>query len=321
MTMTLAAATDADSGPSHIVKLAGARKSTRTDRCINAFTVDVEDYFQVEAFKDVVNRESWEGRPTRVEANTERVLGILEAANVRATFFVLGWVGERFPLLVRRIAANGHEIASHGHGHEIASVQTRSEFRNDVARAKRTLEDCIGVRVRGFRAPTFSIGRKNWWAYEILAEEGYLYSSSIYPIAHDLYGMPTAPRTPFHPLAMCDFVEIPVATVRLLGGNRPCGGGGYFRLMPYALSRWLIDRVNRLDAMPCVFYCHPWEFDNGQPRIERASIKSQFRHYLNIGAMERRIARLVRDFAWGRMDDIYLVAGEGRRRRFMEWGG
>jgi polysaccharide deacetylase family protein (PEP-CTERM system associated) len=289
------------------------------DRCVNAFTVDVEDYFQVEVFKDVVDRESWDGRPSRVEGSTERVLGILDAAGARATFFVLGWVAERFPLLVRRIQANGHEIASHGHGHEMASVQTRNEFRSDVRRAKRTLEDCAGVRVRGFRAPTFSIGRKTWWAYEILAEEGYLYSSSIYPIAHDLYGMPTAPRTPFHPLGMCDFLEIPVATVRFLGANRPCGGGGYFRLMPYALSRRLIDRVNRLETMPCVFYCHPWEFDVGQPRIERASIKSQLRHHLNIGAMERRIARLLRDFAWGRIDEIYLAAGEATPRKFMEW--
>jgi len=316
--MNLAAEVDADSGRSHIVNLASVRRNVRTGQYINAFSVDVEDYFQVEAFKDVVARESWEGRSARVEGSTERVLGLLEAANVRATFFVLGWVAERFPSLVRRIQANGHEVASHGHGHEMASVQTRNEFRNDVQRARRTLEDCTGVRVRGFRAPTFSIGRENWWAYEILAEEGYVYSSSIYPIAHDLYGMPTAPRTPFHPLGMCEFVEIPVATVRLLGANRPCGGGGYFRLMPYALSRWLINRVNRLDAMPCVFYCHPWEFDIGQPRIKRASIKSQLRHHLNIGAMERRIARLLQDFTWGRIDEIYLTA-EARPRKFVEW--
>lgn len=316
--MTLAAEVDTDSGPSRIAELAGVRRSVRTEQCINAFTVDVEDYFQVEAFKDVVDRESWEGRPARVEGSTERVLALLEAANVRATFFVLGWVAERFPSLVRRIQANGHEVASHGHGHEKASVQTRNEFRNDVQRARWTLEDCTGVRVRGFRAPTFSIGRENWWAYEILAEEGYVYSSSIYPIVHDLYGMPTAPRTPFHPLGTSQFVEIPVATVRLLGANRPCGGGGYFRLMPYALSRWFINRVNRLDAMPCVFYCHPWEFDIGQPRVERASIKSQLRHHLNIGAMERRIARLLQDFAWGRIDEIYLAA-EAHPKKFVEW--
>ncbi|HEX4081215.1 MAG TPA: XrtA system polysaccharide deacetylase [Rhizomicrobium sp.] len=319
--MTLAAELDTKRGTSRIVELAGVRTGARADPCVNAFTVDVEDYFQVEAFKDVVDQESWEDRPSRVEENTERVLGILEAADVRATFFVLGWVAERFPLLVRSIQANGHEVASHGHGHEMASVQTQDEFRNDVRRAKRILEDCIGVRVRGFRAPTFSIGRKNWWTYEILVEEGYVYSSSIYPIAHDLYGMPTAPRTPFHPLETCDFVEIPVATVRLLGANRPCGGGGYFRLMPYALSRWFIDRVNRLDAMPCVFYCHPWEFDVGQPRIEGASMKSQLRHHLNIAAMERRIARLLGDFAWGRIDENYLTAGEARPRKFMEWRG
>jgi polysaccharide deacetylase family protein (PEP-CTERM system associated) len=319
--MALSAEVDTEWGSSRVAKLGGAQKNARTNRRVNAFTVDVEDYFQVEAFKDVVDRESWEARPARVEGSTERVLGLLEAANVHATFFILGWVAERFPLLVRRIQASGHEIASHGHGHERASVQTRSEFRYDVKRAKQTLEDCAGVRVRGFRAPTFSIGNKNWWAYEILAEEGYLYSSSIYPIAHDLYGMPAAPRTPFHPLGACEFVEIPVATVRLLGSNRPCGGGGFFRLMPYTLSRWFLDRVNRLDGMPCVFYCHPWEFDTAQPRIERASLKSQLRHHLNIGTMECRIARLLRDFAWGRIDEVYLAVGEAGPRKFLEWGG
>jgi polysaccharide deacetylase family protein (PEP-CTERM system associated) len=272
----------------------------------NAFSVDVEDYFQVEAFKGVVDRASWDSRPARVVESTARILALLKAAEASATFFVLGWVAERFPSLVQRIHAEGHEIASHGYAHEKAGSQTRSEFRDDVRRAKIILEDCIGARVRGFRAPTFSIGRENWWAYAILEEEGYAYSSSIYPIVHDLYGMPDAPRAPFYPLKAGNFLEIPVATVKLLDRNRPCGGGGYFRLMPYALSRWCIARINRVDQMPCVFYCHPWEFDAGQPRLVQASLKSRIRHYLNIGAMERRIARLLKDFMWGRIDQVYL---------------
>lgn len=275
-------------------------------RMRNAFSVDVEDYFQVEAFRGVVDRSSWDARPARVEACTERVLGILESAGVRGTFFVLGWVAERYPELVRSIQTAGHEIASHGFAHETARSQTRKAFRDDVRLAKQTLENCIGAPVRGYRAPTFSIGSQNWWAYEVLAEEGYAYSSSIYPVAHDLYGMPSAPREPFRPIRTDELLEIPVATVRLLARNRPCGGGGYFRLMPYALSRWCLLRVNRLDQMSCVFYCHPWEFDPDQPRLRQAPLKSRFRHYLNIGRMENRVRRLLRDFAWGRIDEIYL---------------
>jgi polysaccharide deacetylase family protein (PEP-CTERM system associated) len=272
----------------------------------NAFSVDVEDYFQVEAFKTVVDRASWERRPLRVAESTERVLALLKTAEASATFFVLGWVAERFPALVKRIYAEGHEIASHGYAHETVRSQTQSDFRDDVRRSKSILEDCIGARVRGFRAPTFSIGRENWWAYDILEDEGYVYSSSIYPVAHDLYGMPDAPRVPFHPLKSGSFLEIPVAAVRVLNGNRPCGGGGYFRLMPYPVSRWCIARINRVDQMPCVFYCHPWEFDTGQPRIPQVPLKSRIRHYLNIGLMERRVARLLKDFAWGRIDEVYL---------------
>jgi polysaccharide deacetylase family protein (PEP-CTERM system associated) len=285
----------------------------------NAFSVDVEDYFQVEAFKGVVDRKSWETRPSRVEANTDRVLGILDAAGVRATFFVLGWVAERFPKLVLRLQAHGHELASHGYGHELASEQGRDSFRQDVRRAKAVLEDCAGVRVRGFRAPTFSIGRENWWAYEILAEEGYAYSSSIYPVAHDLYGTPDAPRTPFRPVPRGGFVEIPIATARRFGRNRPCGGGGYFRLRPYALSRRYIDRVNRADGMACVFYCHPWEFDPAQPRFRDAPLKSRLRHYLNLGAMEARVSRLLREFAWGRIDEIFCPALDAPMKTTIAW--
>lgn len=276
---------------------------------VNAFSVDVEDYFQVEAFKSVVRRTDWDRQPSRVAANTDRMLELLEAADVRATFFVLGWVAERFSDMVSRIAARGHEVASHGYSHELVHAQTPNEFRHDIRRAKKLLEDIVGKKVRGFRAPTFSIGSRNWWAYDVLAEEDYEYSSSIYPISHDLYGMASAPRRPFRPLESEGFLEIPMTTVRLLNKNRPCAGGGYFRLLPYDVSRWCLQRVNTVDRMPCVFYCHPWEIDVDQPRIPRAPLKSRIRHYLNIGEMADRIARLLRDFSWGRIDDIYLPPG------------
>ncbi len=280
--------------------------STGGGRIVNAFSIDVEDYFQVEAFKSVVPRADWDNRPSRVTANTDRLLELLDSADTRVTFFILGWVAERFPGLVRRIAAGGHEIASHGYAHERVHEQTPGEFRADIRRAKMLLEDIGGCRVRGFRAPTFSIGRSNWWAYPVLAEEGYAYSSSIYPISHDLYGLADAPRGPFRPMSDHSFLEIPIATVRLLNKNRPCGGGGYFRLLPYGMSRWCIKRVNEVDRMSCVFYCHPWEIDVGQPRIADAPVKSRFRHYLNIGVMAPRIARLLQDFAWSRIDAVYL---------------
>jgi polysaccharide deacetylase family protein (PEP-CTERM system associated) len=273
---------------------------------VNAFSVDIEDYFQVEAFKSVIRRADWDCQPSRVAANTDRMLELLEAADVRATFFVLGWVAERFADVVLRIAAHGHEVASHGYSHELVHAQTANEFRQDIRLARKLLEDIVGKKVRGFRAPTFSIGGRNWWAYDVLAEEGYEYSSSIYPISHDLYGMASAPRRAFRPLESDAFLEIPMTTVRLLNKNRPCAGGGYFRLLPYAVSRWCLQRVNSVDRMPCVFYCHPWEIDVDQPRIAHAPLKSRFRHYLNIGEMADRIARLLRDFSWGRIDEIYL---------------
>jgi polysaccharide deacetylase family protein (PEP-CTERM system associated) len=276
---------------------------------VNAFSVDVEDYFQVEAFKSVIDRTDWDRHPSRVAGSTDRMLELLEAANVRATFFVLGWVAERFADLISRIESHGHEIASHGYSHELVHAQTANEFRQDIRLAKKLLEDIVGKNVRGFRAPTFSIGSQNWWAYEVLAEEGYEYSSSIFPISHDLYGMPSAPRTPFRPLGSDAFLEIPVTTIRLLNKNRPCAGGGYFRLLPYSASRWCMRRVNKVDRMPCIFYCHPWEIDVDQPRIAHAPLKSRFRHYLNIGKTADRIARLLRDFSWGRIDEIYLQPG------------
>lgn len=273
---------------------------------VNAFTVDVEDYFQVEAFRGTVSRDTWEERPSRVVDNTQRLLDIMNLSEVRGTFFVLGWVAQRFPALVRRIEREGHEIGSHSNSHRLVREMTPKEFRQDIQDAKCILEDCTGHPIRGFRAPTFSIGRKDWWAYDILAEEGYEYSSSIYPILHDLYGLPDAPRGPFRPVDGVDLLEIPIATVRVLGANRACGGGGYFRLMPYAVTEWCIRRVNDVDGMSCVFYCHPWEVDPDQPRIPGVPAKSRFRHYLNLSATRQRLARLLRDFKWGRMDEVYL---------------
>jgi polysaccharide deacetylase family protein (PEP-CTERM system associated) len=276
------------------------------ERIRNAMTCDVEDYFQVSAFAPYIARESWPARECRVEANVERILALFEQNGVRATFFTLGWIAERYPQLVRRIVAGGHELASHGYGHLRASDQDRAEFANDVASARALLEDIGGQPVLGYRAPSFSIGKQNLWALDVLREAGYRYSSSIYPIAHDHYGMPDAPRFAFYPNGPDGLLEVPVTTVRLMQRNLPAGGGGYFRLLPYAVSRWMMERVNRDDGQPALFYFHPWELDPGQPRPEGLGAKARFRHYVNIGRMERRLAALTRDFAWDRMDHIFL---------------
>jgi polysaccharide deacetylase family protein (PEP-CTERM system associated) len=275
-------------------------------RIRNAMTCDVEDYFQVSAFAPYIARDSWPGRECRVEANVERILALFEKNGVKATFFTLGWIAERYPALVRRIVAGGHELASHGYGHLRASDQDRAEFDNDIRSSKALLEDLGGVEVRGYRAPSFSIGQGNLWALDALREAGYRYSSSIYPIAHDHYGMPDAPRFAFYPNGPDGLLEVPITTLRLGQRNLPAGGGGYFRLLPYALSRWMIERVNRTDARSALFYFHPWELDPGQPRPDGLGAKARFRHYINIGRMERRLDALTRDFAWDRMDRLFL---------------
>jgi polysaccharide deacetylase family protein (PEP-CTERM system associated) len=275
-------------------------------RIRNAMTIDVEDYFQVSAFAPHIDRASWPTRECRVEANIERILAILAAGQVKATFFTLGWIAERYPAMVRRIVAGGHELASHGYGHLRASDQNRAEFSDDITRSKALLEDIGGQQVLGYRAPSFSIGTANLWALDALKDAGYRYSSSIYPIKHDHYGMPDAPRFAFHPNGPDGLLEVPITTVQLMGRNLPAGGGGYFRLLPYALSRWMMRRVNQDDGQPAIFYFHPWEIDPGQPRPEGVGAKSRFRHYVNLERMEGRIAALTRDFAWDRMDRIYL---------------
>ena len=273
---------------------------------VNAMTVDVEDYFQVSAFEARVGRDQWRSYPCRVEANTHRILDLFSEHRIKATFFVLGWVAERYPALVRRIVADGHELASHGYDHTRVTQQDARQFREDVVRTKQILEDTGAVAVNGYRAASYSINENNLWALAELEAVGYRYSSSIYPIRHDLYGMPSAPRFAFHPENTEQLMEVPVTTVSFMGRNFPCGGGGYFRLFPYVLSRWALRRINRREGESCVFYFHPWEIDPGQPRIQGISAKTRFRHYLNLRRMESRLRQLLVDFRWGRMDEIYL---------------
>lgn len=272
----------------------------------NALTVDVEEYFQVAAFEKTIPRTGWEGAESRVEFNTGRVLDLFGERGVRGTFFVLGWIAERHPALVRRIVADGHELASHGYDHTRIHQFTPEQFRADVVRTKAILEDIGAVQVRGYRAPSYSINARNLWALDLLQETGHVYSSSIYPIRHDLYGMPDAPRFPFR-LRPDSILEIPVTTVRAGGRNYPCGGGGYFRLLPYSVFRGMLRRVNQRDRQPGLFYFHPWEVDPGQPRVAGAPLKSRFRHYLNLGSMHSRLERLLGDFSWGRMDEVFGI--------------
>jgi polysaccharide deacetylase family protein (PEP-CTERM system associated) len=273
----------------------------------NALTIDVEDYFQVSAFAPYIARADWDSRECRVERNVQRILALLAEHETHATFFTLGWIAERYPQLVRDIVAQGHELASHGYGHQRASELQPADFDADIGRAKALLEDIGGVEVRGYRAPSFSIGKSNPWAFDSLQRAGYRYSSSVYPIRHDHYGMPDAPR--FAYAARDGLIEVPVTTLRLASQNIPSSGGGYFRLLPYAVSRMLIRAVNRRDGQAAVFYFHPWEIDPHQPRVPGIDAKTRFRHYLNLGRMERRLQRLLTDFRWDRMDRIFLERG------------
>ena len=271
---------------------------------VNALTIDVEDYFQVSAFAPHIARSTWDARECRIERNVSRILEMLAAKQTKATFFTLGWIAERYPALVRSIVLEGHELASHGYGHERASDLTEQAFFDDIQRAKSILEDLGGVEVQGYRAPSFSIGEGNLWAFDGLLRAGYRYSSSIYPIRHDHYGMPNSPRHPYQ--VRPGLLEVPITTLRLFDRNFPSSGGGYFRLLPYALSRWMLGRVNAGEQQPGIFYFHPWEIDPGQPRIPGISSKTRFRHYVNIDRTEGRLNRLLDDFKWGRMDQIFL---------------
>lgn len=269
-------------------------------------TVDVEDYFQVGAFENDIRRSNWDNFECRIERNMDIILKMFDDHSVKATFFTLGWIAERYPLIVRQITENGHELASHGMNHRRATDQSHTEFMDDVKSSKKLLEDISGSQVNGYRAPSFSIGEKNLWALEALYESGYKYSSSIYPIQHDHYGMPTASRFAFSPIKNQDFLEMPVTTVEVLGRKIPCGGGGYFRLLPYFISNFAMQRVNKKDKQPCIFYFHPWEIDPDQPRQTQAGLKSKFRHYTNLVIMEKKLRRVLAEFSWGRMDEIFL---------------
>ncbi|BBL35899.1 hypothetical protein Nstercoris_02176 [Nitrosomonas stercoris] len=272
----------------------------------NALTIDVEDYFQVSAFAHHIARSSWDGLPCRVERNIDQILALLDKNQIKATFFTLGWIAERYPTMVKRIVGNGHELASHGHAHHRVTELSREQFYEDITHSKGLLEDIAGQPVQGYRAPSFSINNNNLWALECLEQAGYQYSSSVYPIKHDHYGIPNAPRFAFKPDNTKNLLELPVTTVRLFGQNFPAGGGGYFRLWPYVVSRWFLQRVNKIDGQPAIFYFHPWEIDPDQPRQTGIGFKTRFRHYLNLDRMEKRLDSLTQHFKWGRMDQIFL---------------
>jgi polysaccharide deacetylase family protein (PEP-CTERM system associated) len=277
-----------------------------TSSIVNGLSVDVEDYYQVQALEKAYTRANWDSYPSRVDRNTRAILDIFAASKVKGTFFTLGWIAERNPSTIRAIVDGGHELASHGYCHTRVDSQTPEEFRADIRRTKSILEDIGGVEVRGYRAATFSVGAATPWAWPLLEEEGYRYSSSIYPVARDNYSNPDAPRAVYKPAGTTDLIEVPIATVRVGAKNYPAGGGGYFRLLPYAVSRAALSRINRRDRLPAVFYIHPWEVDPDQPRPSGVSAKSRFRHYTNLAKTGERLGRLTRDFRWDRMDSIFL---------------
>lgn len=303
-----ARSTDLEGSPKPAAGKENADAASSGTTIVNAMSIDIEEHFQVGAFETVIDRADWARLPSRVEANTDRVLAMFADAGVKATFFTLGWVAERCPELIRRIVDQGHELASHGYSHVRVTNQTREEFQADVRRTKAILEDTGGVAVTGFRAASFSIDDRVLWAFDVLQAEGYRYSSSIYPIQHDHYGMPAAPRAPFRPNGAGGLLEVPISTLELMGRKWPCGGGGYFRLLPYQYFRWAYRRLNRRDGLPSIFYFHPWEVDPDQPRPDGIGAKTRFRHYINLGKTEQRLRRLLSDFAWDRMDRVFLPA-------------
>lgn len=268
----------------------------------NGLSVDVEDWFQVGAFENVIERGSWESLADRVERNCDAILQMFADADVSATFFTLGWVASRHPRLMQRIVAEGHELASHGWDHARVFRLGREAFARDLDMSRKAIEDAAGVGITGYRAPSFSIDRRTPWAYMILAEQGFTYSSSVAPIAHDHYGWSDAPRFAFKPLPWSDLIEIPVTTATFAGRRLAAGGGGFFRVLPYGFSRWAIRQVNRREGRPAVFYFHPWEIDPGQPRVADAPLKSRLRHYTKLDGMAGKLRQLIGEFRWGRMD-------------------
>ena len=276
-----------------------------TNNVLNAMTVDIEDFFHVSAFESVISPNNWDEYKPRVNENTRRLLDLFNTHNVKSTFFVLGWVAERYPELIKEIHRQGHEIASHGYAHRRATEQTPEEFEQDVVRSKNHLEDLLGEKIIGYRAPSFSIGYNNEWAFQVLAELGFKYSSSTYPVKHDLYGTPDWPRFAYKRKE--NIIEIPIPTHRILGRQTPIGGGGYFRLYPYPLTKFLVKSYLKKEQQPYSFYFHPWEIDEHQPRVAGASAKSRFRHYININKTYGKLDRLLSDFSWGTMREVYGV--------------
>lgn len=271
---------------------------------INGLSVDVEDWFQVGAFEDVIGRDCWASLDDRVDRNVREILDMFDEARVKATFFTLGWVAKRHGALLREVVARGHEVASHGWDHVRVFKFSPREFAEDIRKARAVIEDASGQKVTGYRAPSFSIDARTPWAFAELAEQGYAYSSSVAPVAHDHYGWASAPRFAFRPMPDADLVEIPVTTAMFGGRRLAAGGGGFFRVLPYAFSRWAIRQVNRSEGRPAIFYLHPWEIDPDQPRVAGAPLKSRLRHYTNLSRMAPKLRQLIREFAWGRMDDL-----------------
>lgn len=277
----------------------------KLDNRLNAMTVDVEDYFQVSAFEGVVDKKDWDSISLRVGDNTHRLLDLFAANNVKSTFFTLGWVAQRCPDVIKRIVSEGHELASHGLAHQRATTMGEQELYDDIKQSKGILEDIGGVALKGYRAPSFSINDSNTWAYDILKDLGFVYSSSTYPINHDLYGVPEWPRFKYE--RENGLIEIPIPTVRKKGVNVGIGGGGYFRLYPYWLSKRRITEFMKAENAPYSFYFHPWEIDAQQPRFENAPWKSKARHYINLSKMEGKVEKLLSDFNWVSMCDAYEI--------------
>ena len=269
----------------------------------HAMTIDVEDYFQVSAFENLIAVSDWEKKECRVEANMDKLLQLFADNDTKATFFTLGWIAQRYPQMIKKVVEQGHELASHGTMHQRASAQSQAEFKADVGDAKRLLEDLGGKPVLGYRAPSFSFTKKNLWVYDVLLEEGYKYSSSVYPVVHDHYGIPDAPRERYQPLEGID--EIPLSTLEVFGRNMPISGGGYFRLYPYWMTRWAVSRYTNTSSSPYIFYLHPWELDPEQPRMDNINFKTRFRHYLNLRKVNSRLSALLKDFHWSSMANIY----------------
>lgn len=286
------------------------QRAGKADALLNAMSVDIEDWFQVGAFETVIDRADWDTLEHRVERNTDAVLSLFADTKIKATFFTLGWVAERYPKLMQRIANSGHEIASHGYDHARVYTMSPDQFRKDLERSKKLLEDSSGQAVTGYRAPSFSIDQRTPWAHEILAEQGYRYSSSVAPINHDHYGWSGSPRFSWKPVTGSDLIELPVTTVQVANRVLASGGGGFFRLLPFAVYDWAIAKMQKDDGRGAIFYFHPWELDPDQPRVADAPLRSKLRHYSRLSSMEKKMRRAIKNRNWGRVDELAAIEAE-----------